>query len=166
MKEKRFLPLYDEHLHLLMKRAGWIVTKIYTHYTFEQSKFKKDILIMNQVSCQKATTSVEKDFYKLMNNTNFAHDCRNNIANCKFNALYDENDEFYSIQKYVSLYFNDAYKDFACPMTMKQQMEQEYNTEMMKIDSKDLCAEAKKYSLGQKQDSKIDAVDAMIAKKA
>lgn len=35
----------------------------------------------------------------------------------------------------------------------------------MKITTEDLCAKAKKYSLGQKCASKIDAVDSMTAKK-
>ena len=41
MKQKKFLPFYAEHLHFLKKRARWIVTKIYAHYTFHQSKLKK-----------------------------------------------------------------------------------------------------------------------------
>ena len=36
---------------------------------------------MNQVSRQKAKTEVEKDFYKLMNNSNFGYNCRNNADN-------------------------------------------------------------------------------------
>ena len=62
MKKKIYLPLYAEHLHFLMTRAGWIVTKIYAHYTFEQV-FKKDFVIMNQVSQQNTKTNVGKDFY-------------------------------------------------------------------------------------------------------
>ena len=26
MEEKRFIPVYAEHLHFLIKRAGWLVT--------------------------------------------------------------------------------------------------------------------------------------------
>ena len=33
---------------------------------------------MNQVSRQNAKTKIEKDFYKLMNNSNFGNDCKNN----------------------------------------------------------------------------------------
>ena len=36
--------------------------------------FKKDFLIMNQVSRQNAKTKVEKDFYRLINNSNFDND--------------------------------------------------------------------------------------------
>ena len=37
--EKNFISFYAEHIHFLIKRAGWLVTYIYEHYTFEQSKF-------------------------------------------------------------------------------------------------------------------------------
>ena len=90
MKENSFIPLYAEHIHFLVSRAGWLVTKIYAHYTSEQSPFKKEFVTMNQFARQKAETSVKKDFYKPMNNANFGIDCRNNIDNCQFEAIYDE----------------------------------------------------------------------------
>ena len=150
----------------LIKRVGWIITKIYAHHTFEKFKFKKDLVVMNQVSHENAKAFVEKDFYKLMNNANFGYGCRNNIDNCKFTALFDEIDEVSYNQKYLShTVFNEAYKDFACSITMKEQIEQEHNKEVMKITPEDPCAKAKKYSLGQKRASKIDAADSMTAKK-
>ena len=48
LEEKNVIPLYTEHVHFLMKRAGWLVTKIYQHLTFEQSNFEKDFVVMNQ----------------------------------------------------------------------------------------------------------------------
>ena len=54
------------------------------HYTFEQSKFKKDFVIMNQVSRLQEKTDIERDFYRLMNNSNFGFDSRNNAENCFF----------------------------------------------------------------------------------
>ena len=39
-----------EHIGFLIKRAGWRVTKIYAHYTFEQKMFKKDYIIGKQIS--------------------------------------------------------------------------------------------------------------------
>ena len=50
---------------------------------------------MNQNARKTAKTSVEKDFYKLLNNSNFGNDCRNNIGNCKLDLLYDGLDEIY-----------------------------------------------------------------------
>ena len=35
MFPKKFIPLYLEDLRFLIKRAGWIVTKLYLHFTFE-----------------------------------------------------------------------------------------------------------------------------------
>lgn len=68
-------------------RCGWKVTKLYSHFTFKQSRFKKDFISMNQKSQQKVKT-IEKDFYKLLNNANFGYDCRNNLDNCKFSNIF------------------------------------------------------------------------------
>ena len=87
---KTLIPLYPEHLYFSVTRAGWLVTKTYKHYTFEQSKFKKDFLIMNQNFRQKATFSVKKAFYNLLNNANFGTNCRNKIDHCVFELIYDE----------------------------------------------------------------------------
>ena len=37
--KKLFLPMYLEDLAFCIKRAGWKVTKIHAHFTFEQSRF-------------------------------------------------------------------------------------------------------------------------------
>ena len=39
MFPKTCIPLYIEDLRFLNKRAGWIVTKLYSHFTFEQDTF-------------------------------------------------------------------------------------------------------------------------------
>ena len=52
MFPKKCIPLYIEDLRFLIKRAGWIVTKLYSHFTFEQNAFKKDFVLMNQYSRQ------------------------------------------------------------------------------------------------------------------
>ena len=67
MGKKFFIPPYAKYIRFLIKRCEWIVTRIYSHYTFEQSKFKKHFVIMNQVSRQRAKTSFGKEFFKLMN---------------------------------------------------------------------------------------------------
>ena len=48
---------------------------------------------MNLVSRQNAKTTADKDFYKLMNNSNFGYDCRNNSDNCVFGPVFDELEE-------------------------------------------------------------------------
>ena len=55
MFPKKFIPLYLEDLRFLVKRAGWIVTKLYSHFTFEQDCFKKEFVLKNKVAtkCKK-----------------------------------------------------------------------------------------------------------------
>ena len=71
---KKFLPMYLEDLVFCIKRVGWKVTKIHAHLIFEQKIFKQKFILMNQKSRQKSNNNVEKDFYKLMNNSNFDYD--------------------------------------------------------------------------------------------
>ena len=81
MLKKKFLPMYLEELPFVIKKADWKVTKIYAHLTFEQKRFKQKFILMNQKSRQESKNDIEKDFYKLMNNSNFGYDCRNNLDN-------------------------------------------------------------------------------------
>ena len=59
---------------------------------------------MNQKARQKATSSVELDFYKLLNNANFGIDYRNNIENCSFEPMYDKISEITYIKRFVSIF--------------------------------------------------------------
>ena len=63
--QKNFIPLYLEDLRFLIKRCSWKVTKIYTHFTFEQSRFKRDFVLNNQCKRQKAKINIEKTFINL-----------------------------------------------------------------------------------------------------
>ena len=58
--------MYLEDLVFFIKRARWKVTKVHSHITFEQARFKQKFILMNQKSRQQS-----KKFYKLMNNSNF-----------------------------------------------------------------------------------------------
>ena len=97
LKERTFIYLYAEDIHFLIKRTEWLVARIYEHYLFEQSKFRKDFLVMNQIARQQAPSSVEKDFYKLLNDSKFGIDCRNNIDNCIMELFYDDIDFVHDI---------------------------------------------------------------------
>ena len=107
LKKKMFVKIYVEDLYFLTTRAGWRVTKIYDHYTFKQDSFKRDFIVMNQNARKTAKSSVEKDFYKLLNNSNFGNDCRNNIGNCKLEMLCDGLDEIKYVKKLTNI-FRDA----------------------------------------------------------
>ena len=58
-------------------------------------------MVTNQKSRQKATTSVEKYFFKLLNNSNFGIDCCNNIDNCILEKVYDDLAEISYIKKWM-----------------------------------------------------------------
>ena len=91
LSKKIFLPMYFEDLAFCIKRAGWKVAKIYSPLTFEQARFKRKFILMNQKSRQKSKNDIEKDFCKLMNNSNFGCDCRNNLDNCTFVPIFERN---------------------------------------------------------------------------
>ena len=122
LKDKKFTPLYAEDLYFLIKRAGSLVTHIYKHYTFEQSTFKKDFVVMNQKLSQKATSSIERDFFKLLNNSNFGINCRNNIDNCILEPLYDDLHEISYIKKFTTIFSDDTFQIFLSPVHMREEI--------------------------------------------
>ena len=79
--KEKFQTMYLEQICFAINGAGWSVTKIYSHYTFEQECFKKELILMNQHSRQNTKNSIEKNFYKLMNNSSFGYDCCNSLDN-------------------------------------------------------------------------------------
>ena len=114
--------MYLEDLAFCIKRAGWKVTKIHAHLTFEQSRFKRDFILMNQKSRQQSKNDVEKDFYfgnEQLNNSNFDYDCRNNLDNCKFNPIFDELGEITYINRYHDI-FDEKVSDFVTTDVVKQ----------------------------------------------
>ena len=126
LKEEKFITLYAEDIRFLVTRAGWLVTHIYAYYTFEQSKFKKDFVIMNQKSCQTASSQVEKDFYKLLNNSNFGIDCRNNIDSCYLEPIYNNYNEISYIIKYATIFFDEILRDLFLTDLLREEVEQTF----------------------------------------
>ena len=66
---------------------------------------------MNQKLQQHSENNVEKDFYKLMNNSNFGFDCRNNLDNCKSVPIFDEYKEITFISQYHNI-FDSKFSEF------------------------------------------------------
>lgn len=95
---------------------------IYKHFTFEQAKFKRDFVIGNQKGRLKATSLVEKSFYKLLNNSNFGNDCRNNINNCILELLYDDLNETSYIKKFTTIFDDDTFRYFFHPSTFGKKL--------------------------------------------
>ena len=67
---------------------------------------------MNQKSSQKATSTVEKDFFKLLNNSNFGIDCRNNFNNCILEPLYDDLVEIPYTKNFTTIFNDDIFRHF------------------------------------------------------
>ena len=89
---------------------------------------------MNQKSRQESTNSIEKNFYKLMNNSNFGYDCRNNIDNCKFVPIFDEYNEITFVSRYHNV-FDQKVSQFVTSDSLKRQIEQKFNAKLIiKID--------------------------------
>ena len=138
--------MYLEDLAFCIKRAGWKVTKIYLHLTFEQARFKRKFILMNQKSRQQSKNDIEKDFYKLMNNSNFGYDCRNNLDNCKFVPIFDELKEITYINRYHNI-FDPKISEFVTPDLLKADVEEKFNNKLMKLDKEDKFYEIKLQTL-------------------
>ena len=91
---------------------------------------------MNQKASQMATSSVERDFYKVLNNYNFGIDYRNNINNCILEPLYYEVTEISCIKNFALFFGNDTYREFFCPTVMRKRIRSESNSKLLLLDKK------------------------------
>ena len=164
MFPKKFIPLYLEDLRFLIKRAGWVVAKLYSHFSFEQDAFKKDFVLMNQKSRQNAKNSIEKDFYKLMNNANFGFDCRNNANNLKFEPLIDEINELMYIKKYYNL-FDNKISGFVNSEILEKNINQEFDQKIALIKDYDPFKNARIVELENEKETSIDLLHCLKKKK-
>ena len=161
---KKCIPLYLEDLRFLIKRAGWVVTKLYAHFTFEQDTIKKDFVLMNQFARQNATNDIEKNFCKLMNNSNFGFSCRNNLNNFRFEPLINEIEELTYIKRYHNL-FDNKIKDFVSSQILEQNMNQEYDQAASQIKEDNPYKDIYLNEIQNKRDTDLDADDCMKKKK-
>ena len=133
MFSKTFIPLYLENLKFLITRCCWRAKKIYSHYTFEQVRFKREFVLMKQKSKQNSKNAIEKDFFKLMNNANFGYDCRSDANNAKFEPIIDEVNEITYIKKYYSL-FDSKISDFVKGNVLEQEIEQNFQQQIANVN--------------------------------
>ena len=159
LKDKIFVPLYAEDLYFLTTRAGWKVTRIYEYYTFKQDTFKKDFVVMNQNARKTAKAKVEKDFYKLLNNSNFGNDCRNNVGNCKLELMYD------GVEEYTNILTDPKFSEFFSVDILRKQIENEFNQKMKKYNPPDIFYDELKENLERKRDEDLETIAAYQNKK-
>ena len=144
------MPTYLEDLVFCIKWAGWKVTKIHAHLIFEQKRFKQELILMNQKSWQ--------DFYRLMNNSNFGYNCRNNLDNCKFVPIFDEYWELTFISRYYNL-FDSKVRQFITGELLKQDIEEKFNEKLSKLDKEDQFYEIKLLAIKNERLQQIEAAE-------
>ena len=113
---------------------------------------------MNQKSRQQSKNSVEKDFYKLMNNSNFCYDCRNNLDNCKFVPIFDEYKEITFINRYHNI-SDSKVSQFVTSDLLKADVEEKYNDKLSKLDKEDSFYEIKLQTIKTKRLQQLEAAE-------
>ena len=113
---------------------------------------------MNQTSRQQSKKNVEKDFYKLMNNSNCWYDCRNNLDNCKFVPIFDEYKEITYINRYHNI-FDSRVSEFVTAHLLKADLEQKYNDKLSKLDKKNRFYEIKLQTLKSERLEQLEAAE-------
>ena len=159
LNKKTFVNLYAEDLYFLTTHAGWKVTKIYDHYTFKQDTFRRDFVVMNQNARKTAETKVEKDFYKLLNNSNFGNNRQNNLGNCQLELLYDGLDEISYIKKLTSVLQDQRYNDFFLIEILKEQVKSEFNEKAKKLHREDPLYFIMYVSMSDKLNEDLEAIE-------
>ena len=165
LNEKIFVPLYAEELYFLTTRAGWKVTRIYEHYTFKQDTLKKDFVVMNQNARKTAKTKVEKDFYNLLNNSNFGNDCRNDTGNCKLELMYHGLEEISYIKEYTNIFTDPKFSECFSTDILRKQIEDELNQKIKKYNPRDIFYEELKENLERTRDEDLETIAAYENKK-
>ena len=148
---------------MLIKRVGWKLTKVYSHITFEQERFKRNFILKNQVTRQNAKNAIEKDFCKLMNNVNFGYDCRNNLDNCQFIPIFDELGEVTYLKKYYN-YFGPRVKQFVTSELLRADIDEKYNDALKRLDKDDKFYNIKLSSIETERRSSLDSLESLNKK--
>ena len=115
---------------------------------------------MNQKAKKTAKTKVEKDFYKLLNNSNFENDCRNNIGNCTLELLYDRPEELPYIKKFTDVFQELKFREFFNVDVFKKQVEDDSQAKLDRLDVEDKLYPCLLESINQTKAEKLEAIEA------
>ena len=137
--------------------------KLYTHYTFEQDRFKRDFVTMNQNCKQNAKNAIEKDFYKLMNNANFGFDYRNNVNNVKFAPIIDEISEISYLKKYYDLH-DPKISSFVTSNLSEQEIEHNFQQQFAQVKHDNPFRNARITALESQNREDLDTLGALKKK--
>ena len=120
---------------------------------------------MNQNTRKTVKTKVGKDFYKLLNNSNFGCDCRNNIENCTLDLLYDNLDKISYIKKFTHILQNQCYQGFFTKELLSQQIEGNFNEKIERLNPDDPYYFTLYENLIDKKNEELEAADTYFRKK-
>ena len=120
---------------------------------------------MNQNARKIAKTKVEKDFYKLLNNSNFGNDCRNNIGNSMLKLMFDGDKEISYLQKFTNIIQNIKLREFFSLDLLRENVEHEYTHKKGKLDKNDPFYFALVERLNQKREEDLEYVELFLLKK-
>ena len=120
---------------------------------------------MKQKSRQIAQTNVEKDFYKLLNNSNFGIDCRSNIDNRTLEPIYDEISEIAFIKKYENIFGNEKYFQFSEISVITEEVNEKYERLHLWLDKNNPTYLARRYDYDSQREQDLNSVKSMEAQK-
>ena len=98
----------------------------------------------------------KKDFYKLLNHSNFGNGCRNNLGNCKLDLLYDSLDE---ISKFTNIF------NYDCFSLLREQITSECDEKLQDLDKDDPFHFSMHENITQKYEEDLEAIEQFIRKK-
>ena len=88
---------------------------------------------MNQVSRKNAKTSVKKNFYKLMNNSNSGYNCRSNTENYFFAPIFDELEELSYTKRYQNP-FDHEISEFVSSDQLEREINETIDNKIATLD--------------------------------
>ena len=120
---------------------------------------------MKQKSRQIAQINVEKDFYKLLNDSNFGIDCRSNIDNRILEPIYDKISEIAFIKKYENIFDNEEYFQFSEINVITEEVNEKYERLHLWLDKNDPTYLARRYDYDSQREQDLNSVKSMEEQK-
>ena len=102
---------------------------------------------------------MEKDFYKLLNNSNFGNDCRNNLGSCKLELLFGSLEEISYIKKFTNLMQDRHYREFFSTELLHDQVRAEFDKKSKNLDPDDPFYFSMTESLCNKLEEDLEAIE-------
>ena len=120
---------------------------------------------MNQKSRQAATSPVEREFFKLLNNSSFGIDCCNNIDNYILEPIYDDFGKISYMKKFTNIFNDETYRYFFSPELMKEEIIHTFKDKIFALNKNDSTYEARKEYYENKMEEELDSVESFAKSK-